>query len=480
MIYLLLVGVPFAAGLAALAVSTDERRPWILPFGCTIHSAIVVACWKHLPDPAASGWFYIDELGLLVLSLSSALFLVCSVYCLEYLRLRRDRDNRLFTACLSFILGAVSLVCVSRHMGLLWVGMEAATLAAAPLVHFNHNERSLEATWKYLMMGSLGIGLALLGTFFLARAALPYEGHGDLLLIDILLSRAGTLSVPWLKGAFIFLLVGYGTKMGLAPLHSWKPDTYGESPGVAGAILAGVITSCAFLGLLRAFQVCVAAGLSGFAQSLFVLMGLLSMATAAAFIIGQRDFKRMLAYSSVEHMGILALGMGLGPAGSFASLLHLINNGLTKGVLFLAAGNIHRAFGGKTMDHAHGALRRVPVSAALFLLGFIAITGSPPFAPFVSEFSILRAAVNGDRFGVALGFVSLLAVIFIGMATTVLSVVYGVPGKNSQESAPGDSPFMTLAPAILMAAVVFFGLWLPGWLTAVLGDAAKLLDGRRP
>jgi hydrogenase-4 component F len=478
MIYLLLIGVPLLVGLLALAVDSDEWRPWLLPLGCTIHASIVAACWRMLPGPAMNGWLRIDELGLLVLSLASAMFLVCSVYCLEYLRLRKERSNRLFTACLSFILASVSLVAVSRHMGLLWIGMEAATLAAAPLVHFNHNERSLEATWKYLMMGSLGIGLALLGTFFLALAAIPFDGRGDPLLLDSLLSRAGTLSLPWLKGAFIFLLVGYGTKMGLAPLHSWKPDAYGESPGVAGAILAGVITACPFLGILRAFQVCAAAGLSAFAQSLLVMMGLLSMATAAAFIIGQRDFKRMLAYSSVEHMGILALGVGLGPAGSFAALLHMINNGLTKGVLFLSAGNIHRAFGGKTMDHAHGALRRAPVSAALFLLGFVAITGSPPFAPFVSEFSILRASVDGHRSGVALGFIGLLAVIFIGMAATVLSVVYGLPPNNdSKPSAQGDSPLMIAAPLAFMGAIVFFGLWLPGWLTTALSNAAKMLNG---
>jgi len=477
MIYLLLVGVPVVVGLLALAVRSDERRPWLLPFGCTIHASVVAACWRRLPEPAWDGWFAVDGLSLLVLSLASAMLLVCSVYCLEYLRLRHDRPNRLFTACLSFVLGAVSLVCVSRHMGLLWVGMEAATLAAAPLVHFNQNERSLEATWKYLMMGSLGIGLALLGTFFLALAALPYAGPGDPLVIDTLLARAGALSIPWLKGAFIFLLVGYGTKMGLSPLHSWKPDTYGETPGVAGAIFAGVITSCPFLGILRAFQICVAAGLSAFAQGLLVMMGLLSMATAAAFIIGQRDFKRMLAYSSVEHMGILALGVGLGPAGTFAALLHMLNNGLTKGVLFLTAGNIHRAFGGKTMDHAHGALRRVPISATLFLLGFVAITGSPPFAPFVSEFSVLRAAVDGGRFGVALGFVGLLAVIFIGMATTVLTVVYGAPSAESDQPVQGDSPLMIAAPLVFMAAVVFLGLWLPGWLTAVVADAAKLLNG---
>lgn len=477
MIYLYLVAVPFLVGLAALAVKSENWRPWLLPFGCALHASVVVACWLHLPDASPGGWFYIDSLSLLVLTLASAIFLVCSVYCLEYLRLRKERSNRLFTACLSFILGSVSLVCVTRHMGLLWVGMEAATLAAAPLVHFNHTERSLEATWKYLMMGSLGIGLALLGTFFLALSELPSRHYTDPLVLDTLLAHAGSLSVPWLKGAFIFLLVGYGTKMGLAPLHSWKPDTYGEASGVAGAILAGVITSCPFLGILRVLQVCNAAGLSAFAQSLLVLMGLLSMGTAAVFIIGQRDFKRMLAYSSVEHMGILALGVGLGPAGSFAALLHMVNNGLTKGVLFLSAGNIHRAFGGKTMDHAHGALRRVPVSATLFLLGFIAITGSPPFAPFVSEFSLLRSAVDGGRPGVALAFVALLAVIFIGMSTTVLSVVYGVPNAESGSADDGDSPFMLVAPLAFMAAVLFLGLWLPDWLSGVLRDAAKLISG---
>lgn len=477
MIYLLLVGLPLAAGLLALAVESDRLRPWLLPAAFAAHASILAACWRRLPEPALSGWLGLDALGLLVLSLSAAIMLACSVYGLEYLRLRSDRDNRLFTACLGFILAAVSLVCASRHMGLLWVGMEAATLAAAPLVHFNRSERSLEAVWKYLMMGSLGIGLALLGTFFLALSTLPAKGPGDPLLVDVLIGRAGALSVPWLKGAFIFLLVGYGTKMGLAPLHSWKPDAYGEAPGVSGAVLAGVLTSAAFLGILRAFQVCAAAGLADFARGLLVVMGLLSMATAAAFVIGQRDFKRMLAYSSVEHMGLLALGVGLGPAGAFAALLHMVNNGLAKSVLFLTAGNIHREFGGKTMDRVRGALRRVPVSATLFLLGFVAITGSPPFGPFVSEFGILRAAVEGGRPGVAAGIVALLATIFVGMATTVLAVVYGAPAGEGKGSSRGDSAMMVAAPLIFMAAVLALGLWLPAGLTSALAEAARVLGG---
>ncbi len=477
MIYLFLVGVPALMGIASLLIKSDDWRPWILPLGFSIHLSLVIACWQTLPTPSPLGWFGLDEAGLIVLSLASAMLLVFSIYCLEYLRLRKERPNRLFTASLAFILSALSLVCVSRHMGLLWVGMEALTLASAPLIYFNHNQRSLEATWKYLMMGSLGIGLALLGTFFLALAMPANAVKADPLVIDSLILHARLLSLPWLKGAFIFLLVGYGTKMGLSPLHSWKPDAYGEAPGVAGGVLAGVMTSCPFLGILRIFQICSAAGLLEFSQGLLILIGLLSMATAAVFVIGQRDFKRMLAYSSVENMGILVLGVGLGPMGTFFALLHLINNGLTKGALFLSAGNIHRAFGGKTMDHARGALRRVPISAALFLLGFIAITGSPPFASFVSEFGILRSALGSGHLGAAFGFVIFLAAIFIGMATTVLSVVYGTPQEKSNIPAQGDSPFMVLPPIILMSAVLFLGLWLPHWLTDALKRSANTLNG---
>jgi hydrogenase-4 component F len=369
-----------------------------------------------------------------------------------------------------------SLVALAQHLTILWVAMEATTLATAALLYFNQNRRSLEATWKYLMIGSVGIALALLGTLFLAYGAQIGLGEPVLVFAD-LVRRAPALPAPWVRTAFVFLLVGYGTKMGLAPLHTWKPDAYGEAPGVVGALLAGGMTTCAFLALLRVYRIADAAGEGAFARQLFVAFGLVSMATAAAFMIRQRDFKRLLAYSSVEHAGILVLGIGLGGAGIFAALLHVINNALTKGVLFLAAGNIHRAYESKRLDDVTGALRRLPVSAGLFLAGFFAITGSPPFGPFVSELSVLLAATGGGRWGVASAYLILLALVFVGMGWTVLAVVQGDPPPGD-EHALEHEPWLKTAPiAAALALVLLLGLWIPAPVSNLLHEAARLLGG---
>ncbi len=369
----------------------------------------------------------------------------------------------------------MTLVTLSHHLGLMWVAMEATTLATAPLLYFNHNTHSLEATWKYLLIGSVGIALALFGSFFLAYSSLK-AGLPSTLLFDQLIHDAPRLSPPWLHAAFVVLFIGYGTKMGLAPMHNWKPDAYGEAAGVVGTLLAGGLTSCAFLSLLRIYHICRAGPEAAFAHNVLIVMGLLSMAVGAVFMVRQRDLKRMLAYSSVEHMGILALGIGIGGAAVYGALLHLINNGLTKGVLFLSAGNIHRAYGSKLSDDVRGVIRRVPLSGALFLAGFLAITGSPPFGPFISEFTILNAAVGGRQFLVAGLFLVLLGLVFIGMGSTVLGVVQGVPGEKAAGNAYRDT-LSTGGPILLcMALVLLLGLYIPPPLEALLRDAARFLE----
>jgi hydrogenase-4 component F len=467
---------PLLLGLTALGWPDNRTRPRLLLAGALLHAAGMVALWIRPGPPILDGFLALDAPGKIVLSTTSALYLASAVYAQGYLRRRDDRDNRVFVGGLLALLFAMTAVGLAQHLGLLWVAIELTTLATAPLIYFNHNARSLEAAWKYLLVSSLGIALALIGTFFLALSGAGPGGPKSLLLEDLV--RAGPeLSKPWVRAAFVFLLVGYGTKMGLAPLHSWKPDAYGEAPGLLGALLSGGVTNFAFLSVVRVFQVTRAAGEADFACDALLALGLLSMALAAVFMAGQRDFKRMLAYSSVEHMGILAVGLGLGGSAVGGAFYHVVNNGLSKGVLFLAAGNIHRSFGSKRTDEVRGAARRLPVSGPLFLAGFLAVTGTPPFSPFWSEFVILNGAFGAGRWGVGALFLLFLAVIFVGMGATVLKVVQGDDQGAPERPGFGDSWLTAGPPLVLMIVVLALGLWLPQALQGLFAAAAQRVAG---
>jgi len=472
-----LILVPLCVAAIAASVPSNRMRPWLLPVASVAHLVLTVLLLMHPEWTAASPWLKLDPLGRIILPMVSALFLACSFYSVGVLHYRHAQINRVFCVCLISFLSVMTLVVLSQHLGLMWVAIETLTLVTAPLIYFNRTPQSIEATWKYLLIGSVGIALALLGTFFLAYASL-YQGIEPTLAFDDLLRNAPGLSKSWLHAAFVLLLVGYGTKMGLAPMHTWKPDAYGEAPGVVGAVFAGGVTSCAFLALLRVYHICEVAGEGAYISRLLLLMGFLSMTVAGLFMVGQKDFKRMLAYSSVEHMGILAIGLGIGGPALFGTLLHVVTNGLTKGVLFLSAGNIHRAYASKSTDQVGGAIRRLPISGAMFLAGFLAITGSPPFGPFISEFSILSGAFDAGRFATGGFLLLLLLVVFIGMGSTVLQVVQGRAPASAQFT-PYREDMLTTAPVIvLMASVLALGLFIPSTLITALNDAVHFLKGR--
>ncbi|HSN92011.1 MAG TPA: proton-conducting transporter membrane subunit [Anaeromyxobacteraceae bacterium] len=474
--YVLVVAAPLVAAAVAFAVGSNERRPLALLAGALVHGAGVAALLVAPVPDRPGAWLALDAMGAVILLTVTLLSVAAAIYAQGYLRRRADRDNRVFVGGLLVLLSAMTTVALSHHLGLSWVAIELTTLATAPLIYFNHSARSLEAAWKYLLICSLGIALALMGTFFLALSGAGPGGPRSLLVED-LVAAGPALSGPWVRAAFVFLLVGYGTKMGLAPLHSWKPDAYGEAPGLLGAILAGGVTNLAFLSISRVFRVARAAGEDAFARDALVSMGLLSMALAAVFMVRQRDFKRMLAYSSVEHMGILAIGIGIGGGAAAGAFFHTVNNGLTKGVLFLSAANIHRAYGSKLTDEVRGVARRLPVSGTLFLAGFLAVTGSPPFAPFFSEFAILYGAVGAGRFVVGGLFLAFLAVIFVGMGSTVLGIVQGDPGDAPSVPGTGDGWLSAGPPLALLLLVLALGLWLPDGLRDLFTSAAGLVGG---
>lgn len=476
MLLLGLVLVPAAAAALCYMIRSPAIRRIVLLATAVAHTVGVGLLWlRGAPRMTAlGGWLRVDALGVLVLSVVSLLFLAVAVYAESYLRVDRPRGARVFASCLVAFLAAASLVSLSHHLALLWIGMEATTLAVAPLVFHRHDRRSLEAVWKYLVLSSVGIGLALFGTFFLAAA----QSAGRPLVLEDLIRHADTLQPGLLRAAFVFLLVGYGTKMGLAPLHSWKPDTYGEAPTLVAGLMAGALTSCAFLGLARITEVMTAAGQTEFMRPPLLAFGILSLVVSAAFIIGQTDLKRLLAYSSVEHMGILVLALGIGGVGSYGAGLHLVNNALAKGLVFLTVGNIVLIYGTSQAAAIRGVLRRAPWSGSLLVAGLFAVTGSPPFGLFASEITILGGAIQGGHPWVVAAMVVLLAVIFLGMAKMILSLIHGEPAEAVQ---PARERISLLAgPIVLGLLVLLLGLHVPEPLQAVLGEAARALGGQAP
>ncbi len=481
---LILVLLPACAAVVAWLIRVNSIRRVLLVAVSAVHATLVAWLWiDPARFPPVGAWLAVDALGQVFLGITSLLFLAVSLSAVSFLQresgttkadpeegfLFDNTPEALFTACLLGFLSTMTLVTTSQHFGLLWVAIEGTTLASAPLIHYHRHHRSLEATWKYLLVCSVGIAFALLGTYFLA-ASVPAGGLASMTLKG-LVENAASLDTRWLKAGFLLLLVGYGTKMGLAPMHTWLPDAHSEAPSVVSALLSGALLNCAFLAILRVLSVVAAAGLGHFGRETILVFGLVSMGVAAGLIIGQPDYKRMLAYSSVEHMGILAVGIGLGGLGDWAALFHAVNHSLIKASLFLLAGNILAVYGSKRISEVRGALRSIPVTAALWVAGFFAIMGAPPFGAFASELAILRAAVESGSWAIVVIFSLLLAAVFAGMITVLVRTAQG-----AQATQRVREPALSLvAPLSLLALSACLGIFIPGFLDRAIWRAVMLL-----
>jgi len=463
---LLLILIPIAGALLAIVWPDRRSRPVLLPVVALVHLALCVWLLVNPPAVEADSWLAFDPLARAILPGVSLLFTLCAAYGMSFLRLK-EQDNRVIVTVLLLLLGLLSAGHQARHLGILWIATEAVTLACVPLIHFTGTPRAFEATWKYLLVGGTGIALSLLGSICLGYASLHGGGSGDI-TFTTLLGQGAKLSHTWVLIAWILTLVGYGTKMGLAPMHTWKPDTYGESPGIVGALLAGAVTSVAFTAILRVKAVVDAAGAGPLANQTLLAVGLFSTLTAALFLLRTRDFKRMLAYSSIEHMGILCIASSFGGAGVWAALFHVWSNGLTKGTLFLCAGNMQRAVHSASLDDARGMSKILPRTSLLFVTGMFAITACPPFAPFFSELLVVKAGLAaGHAWAIGL-FLFCLLLAFFGLSSIVFTVVDGRPRNRTPDPVhKKERAGVILPPLILLAASLWIGLFTP----AVLTDA---------
>ncbi len=429
------------------------------------------------------GWWYADGLSAYIIVIVSGSALVVALYSIGYLR-RQIRDNNvngrqlwLYYLLLNVFLFTMMLVLLSNNLGILWIGSEGTTLATAFLVAFYERESSIEAAWKYVIICSVGIALALFGiilTYFSALHVVP--SSGDALNWSSLMLVAKELDPAVLKLAFIFVLIGFGTKAGLAPMHTWKPDAYGEAPAPISALMAAGLVNVALYSLMR-FYILVNRAVDGsFASTLFIIFGLVSMAVAVPFILVQRDFKRLLAYSSVEHVGIIVFAFGIGtPLAYFGGLLHLLNNSIAKTLLFLTTGNVRMAYKSKMMHKVTGAIKVIPVSATLLIVGVFAITGWPPFGVFVSEFTIVSAGFANGNVVPAVFFLGFVATIFVGFIYYTSRMVFGEPHTPIAGSEAGTGTLFLLG--MLLVALLILGVFIPSPLHQCISNAVNVVKG---
>lgn len=445
-------------------------------------AAVAASVFQAGPLAAAGGWLYIDALSAYHLVLLAVVFVSSSLYAWTYFLREQARGRftpaaaRRFGALWLGAMAAVILVVTSNNLAISWVGVEATTLLMAFLICTHVSPASLEATWKCLIMCSVGVAFAFIGILLLAAARPAGLPVADAMLWTRLNAAAGSMNAPLLKIAFIFLLVGYGTKAGLAPMHNWLPDAYSQAPSPVSAISSGVLLNAALYGILRCLPLVeTATGNARWAMDILTGMGILSILVAAAFIVLQRDAKRLLAYSSIEHMGIITLGVGLGGVGTFAALFHALNHSLGKPLAFFAAGRLRQILGTPDLFVLAGAARSQPLWGRAFLLSFLALIGVAPFALFLSEFQILKAALDGRHFVLAVAFLVGLAVVFLGALRGAIRVAWDNPTTPAPTEPTGlIDKFVVLAPLL---ALLVLGLWMPPALRTVLDQAATIIRG---
>lgn len=429
------------------------------------------------------GIWYMDQFSGLMMLIIVLIGSLAMVYSVPYMRHELDSGEvnpkkvAYYYGFLFLFILTMVLVVVSDNLGMVWIAVEATTLVSAFLVGFHNKATSLEATWKYLIICSIGISLALLGTIFIYASSLPILGEGSDLHWTSLMAVADQLDPAFLKIGFVLVLIGYGTKAGLAPMHTWLPDAHSQSPSPVSALLSGVLLNCAMYAVLRYHVLLTHSQLGGgFSSGLLLLFGLLSLGIAAAFIITQKDYKRLLAYSSIEHMGIISIGFGFGGYwGIFGGLLHMLNHSLTKALLFFGAGNVLQKYGTKNISEVRGLVRTMPFTAALLMLGALAITGSPPFSIFTSEIMVLTAGIDQGNILPAISYSLMLVVVFAAFMGHIVKMVFGEPPQGMEK---GEISKMGLVPMIALAVMItIMGLFIPDVLADALRDIIALFGG---
>jgi len=423
--------------------------------------------------------FFIDPLNVFLVTLTAFVGLTTSIFSRPYMRVEQDHGKmtparlRLYHSMYQLFSFTMLVALTTNNMGLLWVAMEAATLATVLLVSVYRTAASLEAAWKYFILCGVGIALALFGTVLLYMAAEKVLGsEGGALLWTRLDTVKARLDPNIITLAFAFLFIGYGTKVGLVPLHNWLPDAHAEGPTPVSAVLSGLLLNVAMYALLRCKVLTDGALNNALAGQLLMGFGLASVVVAAFFLSRQKDVKRMFAYSSIEHMGLIAFAFGLGgPIANFAGLLHMTVHSLTKSAIFFAVGHATQKAGTQVMSEIRGLIKVSPTVGWGMMLGSIAILGMPPFGVFASEFLILTTAMREQPWATPILLLAL-GVAFASVLGRVLPMVFGETSVRRLPHSPSLLPvFVHLGLGLML------GLYVPPYLVGWYTQAARMLGG---
>lgn len=479
---LLVLGIPFA-GTLLLAVLGARRFAAELNIGvslATLIAAVMLAL--HLVRTGSllfwHDQFFVDSFNIFMVVLTAFVGFTTALFSRPYMRVEEHHGRltplrlRLYYSMYQLFMAAMLLALLTNNMGLLWVAMEAATLSTVLLVSLYRTKASLEAAWKYFILCGVGIAQAMFGTillYFAAEKILGRQGMTALLWTHLDAVKANL--EPRVMGlAFVFLLIGYGTKVGLAPLHNWLPDAHAEGPAPVSAVLSGLLLNVALYAVIRCKVLVEGSIGSALPSRMLMSFGLLSALLGAFFLWRQRDIKRLFAYSSIEHMGIVTFAFGLGgPIANFAALLHMTVHSLTKSSLFFSAGHASQTAGMQRMDGIRGLVGNSPALGWALMLGSIAILGMPPFGVFASEFLILTSTLKQHPWAAPLLLLTL-GVAFAGIFSKVQPMVFG----ESVSPKPARPP--SLLPVFIhLGMVLALGLYIPPALAACYNAAARLI-----
>lgn len=486
----LLLAIPLIASLLAFACRALGRAArmattWVHFTGITLLLvvALTVVCRVALGGDilAAHNWLHIDSLSALFLAILGIIGFITGLYSLGYMRHEvNNGEITVSTLCnyygfFHLFLFTMLLVVTSNNLILMWVGIEATTLSSAFLVGLYGQRSSLEAAWKYIIICTVGVAFGLYGTVLVyANAANVLSDPGSAIFWTVVAEHAKELDPTLMHLAFVFILIGFGTKTGLFPMHSWLPDAHSEAPSPTSALLSAVLLNCALLVIIRYYIIISAAIGPHFPQMLLLVFGMMSVAVSAFFILAQRDMKRLLAYSSVENMGLIAVALGIGgPLGVLAALFHTLNHSLAKTLLFCGSGNVLLKYGTRDMGAIKGIIRVAPLTAVMFAGGALALAGMPPFNVFISEFMVVAAAIKSGHIALVIVLLLLLTLVLAGLVRMVASTVLGTPPEAVSK---GELGILTTAPmAILLLLMLLLGVHIPSSLTRLLTDAAQIV-----